>query len=386
MGREGRPLQPLDKVEPSHVVGRALVTVGLMMAITGLLLVLIVLPLGSEDAVSFVMRLPAFLQAAISRIPEGTPLLVLAVPGALTFIAGVALLKRGRRHLVVTYHAGAITTSENTLLYLRPFVADKSPIPFTTPLDFWVLAGVFDMRVWTGISLVLRGVSRYEEFIAYAFRRLGTLVTIGDPAERLPRLGGTRVYVPSSGSIGSAGGDAWKTEVNEQIAHAKLILLHVGPSEALRWEAETVVAIADPQRVVLCVNPLGKRKPSFRNLVDIARRAEVNIVWKEFKDARGAIFPRGLPETIGDARFVKFDANWTAEPLQAKRGLIWFLSLGTRRLRRDTIDGALVWLSWVMVPDRFARRLARRFINLATFIVLVVLLATIALLVLISRS
>lgn len=371
-------MQPLENVEPSRLVGRALVTVGLMMAITGVLLFLIVLPLGSEDAASFVMRLPAFLQAAMSRIPEGTPLLVLAVPGPLTFVAGVALLKRGRRHLVATYHAGALRTRENALLYLRPFVADKSPIPYTTPLDFWVLAGFFDMRVLTGMWLRLRGVSRYEEFIACAFRRLGTLVTIGDPTERLPQLGGTRVYVPSSGSTGSAGEDAWKTEVNQQMAHAKLILLHVGFSEAVRWEIERVIAVADPQHVVLCVNPLGKRKAGFRNLVDSARRAEVSAVWREFRESCGAIFPRGLPETIGDARFVKFDANWTAEPVQVKRGLLW---LTTRRPRRDTIGGALSWLSWVMVPDRFARRLARRLINAASFFILVVavILAIIAL-------
>lgn len=391
--REERTAPWVDKtmvstnVERSRLVGRALVTVGLVTATVGVLLALIVLPLGSDDAASFVARLPMFLQTAISLIPEGTPLWLLVITGVLMLFAGLALLKRGRRHFVGTYRPGELCASENTVLYLRPFVADTSPIPYTTPPDFFVLAGILDMRVWTGMLLRLRGVSRYEEFIAYAFRRLGTLVTIGDPTERLPQLGATRVYVASSGSVASAGEDAWKTEVTAEIARAKLVLLHIGFSEGLRWELETVVAVADPQRVVLCVNPLGKRKPGFRNIVDIARRAEVKIVWSEFRQANGAIFPRGLPETIGDARFVKFDANWTAEPLQAKRGLVWFLSLGSRRLRRDTIDGALAWLSWVMVPDRFGRRLVRRFINFATFLILfaAAILALIPLLGLLAR-
>jgi hypothetical protein len=380
--------QRSDNVEPTRVVGRALITLGVTLATIGVLLVLIVLPLGSDDAASVVSRFPVFLQNAISRIPEGTPLLVVELPGAIAFAAGVALLKRGRRYFVATYRAGLLRPSENTILYLRPFVADKTPVPYTTPLDTWVLAGMFDMRVWTGLLLRLRGVTRYEEFIAYAFRRLGTLVTIGDPTEQLPQLGATRVYVPSSGSVGSVGTDAWQTEVAKQIACAKLILLHVGSSAGIRWEIERVIAVADPRRVVLCVYRPGKRKPGLRNL-DSAHRSEVKTVWKEFREAHGAIFPHGLPETIGDGRFIKFDANWTAVPLQAKRGIIWFFPSRTGRLRRDTIDGTLVWLSWVMVPDRFARRLVRRLINFATCVIIffaALILAVITLAPLISRS
>jgi hypothetical protein len=339
-----------------------------MTATIGVLCMLIVFP----DAAFFVMRLPIWLQTVISQIPEGTPVILVILPGASAIAAGLHLVNRGRRHLVVAYRAGQFSASENTLLYLRPFVADKSPFPYTTPLDNWVLFGFLcDLRAWTARWLTLRGVIRYEEFIEYAFRRFGTLVTIGDPTERLPQLGAKRVYIESSGSTGRKAEDAWKTEVAEQIARAKLILLHVGFSEAIRWEIKTVIEVADPLRIVLCVYPPGKRKLGFRNL-DSARRAEVNILWTEFRETCGAIFPRGLPEAIGDARFVKFDASWTAQPVQATTRIAWFLPARTPRPRRDTIDGALVWLSWLMVPERFPRRLARRFINVATFFLAIV--------------
>ena len=287
---------------PSRLIGSAFIVAGLLTATIGVLAVLIVLPLGDDDAVSFVMRLPTFLLILNSQVPEGTPLLFLMLPGLLTLFAGYALLKLGRRHLVATYPAGAIRASGDRLLYLRPFIADKSPIPITLPLDFF-LFGFFEMRVWTFTWLVMRGITRYEELIAYAFRRVGRLVTIGDPKERLPQLGASRVYAASSGSTGSAGEAPWKTAVAEQMAGARLILLHVGISDAIRWEIEAVVALADPQPVLLCVNPPGKRKTKLRGL-DSALRAEVKAAWRQFRDACGTIFPQSLPETIGDARFV----------------------------------------------------------------------------------
>jgi hypothetical protein len=190
----------------SRLAGCALVAVGLLTAAIGVLAVLIVIPLGDDDASSFVMRLPKFLQLIISQVPVGTPLLLLTLPGTLTILAAYALLKLGRRHLVATYSPSMIRASGDTLLYLRPFIADKSPSPYVAPLDFELL-GLFDMQVWTGMWLYLQGITRYEELLAYAFRRVGMLVTIGDPKERLPQVGALRVYSTSSGAAGSASGD-----------------------------------------------------------------------------------------------------------------------------------------------------------------------------------
>lgn len=39
-----------------------------------------------------------------------------------------------------------------------------------------------------------RGVHRFGELSAFAFRRMGTLVTLGDPREDLPLLRAVRLY------------------------------------------------------------------------------------------------------------------------------------------------------------------------------------------------
>jgi len=388
MAKQGRLLQQLENAEraeiaapcgipypqPSRLIGSALVAAGSMTVMIGLLAMLIVCPLGVADTASYMMRLPIFLQIVISQVPDGTPLEFLMLPGELTIAAGYVLIKLGRRHLVATYGASALRSSGATLLYLRPFVADKSPLPLAVPLVF---VDLFDMRYWTCGWLRLRGITRYEELIAYAFRHVGRAVTMGDPREHLPQLGASRVYCASAGASEAA----WKTVVAEQIAGAKLILLHVGLSAAMHWEIEKVIAIADPQRVLLCVYPPGKQKTKSKLRPYSARRAEVNTAWSQFREACGAIFPHRLPETIGDARFVKFDANWTAEPVQATmRKVAWFMPQRPSWPRQDTMDGVIAWLLWVMIPEPFARRLARRTIHVATFIVasLVVVFAAFA--------
>jgi len=342
-----------------------------MLTLAGLLAIFIVIPLGDADAASYLMRFPYFLQVIISRIPDGTPPQLLMLPGALIGFAGYVSIRRGRRHLVAASSAGGQLPGPDTILYLRPFVADRSPLPSLFTLDSFIF-GFFEKKPWIHSWLVLRGIARYEELIAYAFRRLGKIVTIGDPQERLPQLGAARMYAPS-GRPGSSGGAEWQTVVAEQIARAKLILLHVGISPGLHWEVETVIAAADPLRVLLCINPAGKLKNRIRNSIDPARRREADATWRVFREAHGALFPRGLPETLGDCRFVRFHADWTAIPVQVtKRRLAWFVPTRPRWPGRDTLDGVLAWLLWLMIPERLARRLARRTINAATFMVALV--------------
>ena len=41
------------------------------------------------------------------------------------------------------------------------------------------------------------------------------------------------------------------------------------------------------------------------------------------------------------------------------------------RPQRDTIEGALDWLTWIMVPEPFLRRLSRRLVNAATLVLVI---------------
>ncbi len=297
--------------------------------------------------------------------------------GALIVLASVAIVKRGRRYFVRSYEVSEPHAFQDCILYLRPFMADESPGLFFGEMRNGLLNGLLDRRQLMWAWLALQGVSRYEELLAYAFRRVGTFIVIGNPKEKVPLLGATRIYsrIPAPGRGNE---EAWKMEVEQDIAAAQLVLVHIGVSQSVMWEIEKVVRIAAPQRVVLCVNPVGKWKTRLRSLKG-GFRAQLEDAWSQFRNACGAIFPHALPETIGDARFVRFDADWSPKPVQPiKRKIAWFMLGHNDDLSRRTTESALAWATWMLIPEPLARWVARFCINYGTFL-LALLLAVVVL-------
>lgn len=359
--------------------GRMLIAVGMFIRLIGALEALILTPLGTSEAESYFLILPRFLQDVITTIPEGTPVLLLALPGALMFVAGQAVVKFGRRHLAHAYEANEAHVFKAPILYLRSFVADKSPSQFVQELSItpFMPMSFFGKRAraWHRLMLI-ESVSRYEELLAYAFRQVGNLVAIGNPKEGLPLLGATRIYAEMPRAAGSIDEETWQVEVERLIAGAQLVLLQIGRSEGLGWEVRRLVQVADPERVVLCIHPSRKAKYSFKNLYYNALRTEIKELWSQFRMSFEGVFPRGLPEVIDDARFIKFDSNWGAIPVQTpKLKLVWFIPGLNPDLSRKTIDSALTWLTWMMVPEGFGRMLLRNFINYVTFILSIIALS-----------
>jgi hypothetical protein len=343
-------------------VGCALVAAGVALIIIGCLLQIMPF-LGDAASASFVARLPEFLQYIISLIKEGTVVPVLIFLSPAVWGAGIFVVRRGRRHLVRTYQSKGFEGAKDTILYLRPFLADSSGAP--------LLAGGssdLEWKDWTAMYLgLVRGIVRYEELMAYAFRKIGTLITIGDPREPLPQLGGTRIYAASGEP--AAGEKKWETLVEELVPHSKLVLFHLGTTDALRWEVRTAIRAADPSKIVLCVNPPKRKSKGLGGLYQ-----DIDASWSEFIQAHRGIFPRGLPRTVGDSRFVRFDADWTPRLVVAvKRKLCWFLPTRLVRPRKDTVDGVLDWLTWLMVPESRRRNRARFIINGVSFLSMLVM-------------
>src|SRR5262249_61590036 len=73
---------------------------------------------------------------------------------------------------------------------------------------------------------LVRRRRRLEEIAVSALRPLGAAIAIGQPGERLPKLGAIRAYYPD---------DKWQAAVLEWMRRAQLIVLVGGASPWALW-------------------------------------------------------------------------------------------------------------------------------------------------------
>jgi hypothetical protein len=127
-------------------------------------------------------------------------------------------------------------------------------------------------------KVTLGAAPTFEHFVAAELNRIGPVVAIGRPGERLQPLGASREYL--------AGSD-WQHAVGTAIAEAALVVFVLGESESVLWEFRTTIETRGKAHALIIVPPLPDR-------VELGRR------WARFVEASadllGAGFPRELPE------------------------------------------------------------------------------------------
>jgi hypothetical protein len=117
----------------------------------------------------------------------------------------------------------------------------------------------------------------FEHFVAVELNKLGPVVAIGKPGERLQPLGASRDYLQDAD---------WRRAVGTAIADAALVVFVLGDSDSLLWEFRTTIETRGKRRALIIVPPL-------RDRAELARR------WVRFVNASadllGAGFPGELP-------------------------------------------------------------------------------------------
>lgn len=118
----------------------------------------------------------------------------------------------------------------------------------------------------------------FEHFIAGELNRIGPVVAIGRPGEKLQPLGASRDYLE---------GSDWQRAVGAAIMDAALVVLVLGDSESVLWEFRTTIETRGKAHALIVVPPLPDR-------------AELGRRWARFvaasADLLGTRFPRELPE------------------------------------------------------------------------------------------
>ena len=161
----------------------------------------------------------------IGRNPLDNRLLTILL-FALGVALGVGLIWLGHRVLIygkrvlakknsVQYLENGMEELGDFVLYLRSFSADE--VTRVTP----------DMFEYNGIPFP--SFNSEEENIERAVRDIGPLIAIAKPNANLPDLGATRLPTFED--------DQWQEAIKQLMAKAKLILLRLGNTDFLLWEA-----------------------------------------------------------------------------------------------------------------------------------------------------
>ena len=222
------------------------------------------------------------------------------VLGVAVAYIGVRLLNRGKRHFVPVGLAALQKDPRPPVLYLRPFT-EEGDIGQMSPNA--INRGFGEKGTWRATALLVRFLDTYEQYIGFAFRKIGPLAAIGNPTDGLPHLGAYRIYVGLEGD--------WQKMVSTLANQASYALLQIGSSDGLMWEVQHIVNHVQPEQLILC---LPNEKIKISRLSGPQKREERRQkIYQAFRTKTQEFFPKPLPADIGRAMFIYFDQDWNAQ-------------------------------------------------------------------------
>jgi hypothetical protein len=158
------------------------------------------------------------------------------------------------------------------ILYLRPFYSDKDLEKKTSAAPWWSPAPE----------------TRIEELYASSLKRLGPVLAVKKPGERLSLLGASRMTFSD---------DVWMDEVLKLMNNCRLIAFHTVVSEAVGWEMTQAFALKPFKPILLCLTS------SEESLVPIDKQYEMFL---RLLAAHVPASASKLPEILGEDRYFLF--------------------------------------------------------------------------------
>lgn len=181
--------------------------------------------------------------------------------------AGASLVRRGRRLIALSADDLLRDDGRAPVLLLRTFADDELVVQTTGQQNFFP------------IKLTL------EEALVSPLSKVGPVVAIGRPGERVAPLGAGRKYLSD---------ERWRNAIESWLEQANLVAMAMGPiseKEGLAWELGQVMALNRLAKLIL-VMPHGSVTADSRER------------WNQYNLALGNI----LPPYRGDELFVAFDS------------------------------------------------------------------------------
>jgi hypothetical protein len=227
----------------------------------------------------------AFLVGVYALVVLGVNVYFTLPMGVFLTLAGF-LFARAKRHVVSGADEALRGHHQGLVLVLRSFRFDGARVQRYSLL---LLLGRWNpIQQWGTL----------EELLTRQFRKLGPVIAIGRPEDTLPPLGAHRKYL--------AQGEEWRAQVERYLQESLLVLVVVGRTEGLAWEARHLVERISPTRVIFVLPPL--KDPALQ------------LVWSEFRLLMQDIDQLRLPADLpSNAIYIRFSEDWIGTAVAVPR-------------------------------------------------------------------
>jgi len=241
---------------------------------------------------------------------------------------GVQIIGIGRRMRAIPAEQQLEDDNRPPVLYLRSFEDDDllDPTPRMIPM------GDFFPR-------------RYEESLVKPLQKIGPMLSIGRPGNKLPMLGGARLFVDDQN---------WQQAVDHLRRHASAVVLMIGRTEGLWWEIESSVREVAPEkllfffpyveeskrRVTLAQRLLGYRPAQMPLSKKAYQRMEAERMarYRLFRERMGPLLSAEFPAELGNSQFLDIDRDGQVRVLRTYRPWWQFLAFLMPSMRMMTIN------------------------------------------------
>lgn len=225
---------------------------------------------------------------------------------------GVVLVRTGWKYEAVSADRLLAEDPRPPVIYLRSFHDDDQIL--IPPNRFMRLLGPALAYL---PPFYLAAISPEQE-LALFMSRVGPVVAIGRPGERLPELGAARLY---------AADDQWRDRVSNLVRQARVVLIRAGNTPNLWWEIEQTMIAVPASRVIL---------------VCLGAAEQLKTFDQKFTEKFGA--PRVNPETEthSRSRWVSLGLAWTQSSLNRAIGRMVYFDKD-RQPRSERIQLGISW-------------------------------------------
>lgn len=150
------------------------------------------------------------------------------------FVTMVQLFRRSQQWEALSADEALRRDERAPVTYLRAFTDDGR---MAVPGHHWQdrVMG----KAASGLTL-----TSPEQELAFILQRVGPVIAIGKPGERLPELGAARLY---------ASHESWQQTVLDMLRRSSLVLARVGASPGVQWELDQVLSLAQRSKVLILV-------------------------------------------------------------------------------------------------------------------------------------